>query len=325
MAKEKVLVTGAAGFIAFHLIESLLRSGTPVTGIDNFDAFYERELKEKNIEDLRRIAQETGTAFELREADIRDFSFKDLPEVRSIIHLAAKAGVRPSIESPEEYTSVNVQGTTRVLEFARERKILEIVFGSSSSVYGNDTKPPFREESTAVLPISPYAATKRAGELLCATYCHLYGMKIAALRFFTVYGPRQRPDLAIHKFAKLIHRGESLTLFGDGSTSRDYTYVTDIVKGIRSSLEWVRKEAQSGQLEVFNLGGSKTTALIDLVRMLERELKAEPKIVWKEKQPGDVEITFADVSKSRKVLGYSPDFPIDMGIKKFVEWFRESN
>lgn len=320
----KILVTGAAGFIAHHVIEALLRSGQDVVGMDNFDAFYERPVKDRNVADLRGIAEETGTRFEFHEADIRTFPFEIFgrTEIESVIHLAAKAGVRPSLEAPEEYMSVNVQGTVRLLEFARERGIGNFVFGSSSSVYGDDTAPPFREESLCVQPISPYAATKRAGELVCSTFCHLYGLKIASLRFFTVYGPRQRPDLAIHKFTRQIHRGQTITLFGDGTTSRDYTFVSDITKGVLSALEWVRKTAKPGEMEIFNLGGSRTTTLLDLVRMIEKELGTEAKINWEPRQPGDVETTFADVSKSKRVLGYSPDFPIHVGIQKFVTWFQ---
>ena len=220
--------------------------------------------------------------------------------------------------------SVNVQGTVRLLEFARSRGLKNFVFGSSSSVYGDDTTPPFREESLCVLPISPYAATKRAGELVCSTYCHLYGMKTAALRFFTVYGPRQRPDLAIHKFARQIAGGETITLYGDGTTSRDYTFVSDITKGVLSALDWVAK-ARPGQMEIFNLGGSRTTSLIDLLRMIEKEMGKEAKVRWEPRQPGDVERTFADVSKSKQVLGYTPDFPIQVGIRKFVEWFKAAD
>lgn len=324
---QSVLVTGAAGFIAHHLIEALLRSGHTVAGIDNFDSFYDRSLKEKNVSDLRKIATENHARFEFLEGDIRDFDFNVFPEIEldSIIHLAAKAGVRPSLVAPEEYVSVNIQGTTRLLEFARTRKISNFVFGSSSSVYGDDTTPPFREESLCVQPISPYAATKRAGELMCSTYAHLYGLKVAALRFFTVYGPRQRPDLAIHKFTRMIHRGEPLVLYGDGTTSRDYTFVTDIVQGLLGALEWTRSTAQRGEMEIFNLGGSRTTSLIDLVRMIEKELGKKAEIRWEALQPGDVERTFADVSKAQRVLGYSSDFPIQVGIGKFVEWFRSGN
>lgn len=322
-----VLVTGAAGFIAHHLIEALLRSGRTVAGIDNFDSFYDRSLKEKNVSDLRKIAEESHARFEFLEADIRDFDFDIFSgiEFDSIIHLAAKAGVRPSLFAPEEYVSVNIRGTTRLLEFARTRGISIFVFGSSSSVYGDDTAPPFREDSLCVHPISPYAATKRAGELICSTYAHLYGLKVAALRFFTVYGPRQRPDLAIHKFTRMIHQGECLILFGDGTTSRDYTFVSDIVQGLLSALEWTRSTARHGEMEIFNLGGSRTTSLIDLVRMIEKELGKKAEIRWEMRQPGDVERTFADLSKAKRMLGYSPDFPIQTGIAKFVEWFRIVN
>ena len=320
---RSIFVTGAAGFIAFHVIEALLRQGCAVAGIDNFDPFYDRAVKEKNISDLRKVALECGARFEFKEADIRSFDF-DIFGGRSfdaIIHLAAKAGVRPSLLAPEEYVSVNVQGTTRMLEFARTNQIGSFVFGSSSSVYGDDTAPPFSEEGLCVKPISPYASTKRSGELMCSTFAHLYGLKIAALRFFTVYGPRQRPDLAIHKFTRQIHRGDAIVLFGDGTTSRDYTYVTDIVQGILNALRWTRATAHPGEMEIFNLGGSRTTSLIDLVRMIEKELGKKAELRWEPRQPGDVERTFADVTKAQRILDYSPNFPIAVGIRKFVEWF----
>jgi UDP-glucuronate 4-epimerase len=324
---SRVLVTGAAGFIAYHVIETLLRKGQDVVGVDNFDPFYDRRVKERNVSDLRKVAEESGAHFEFHEADIRDFPMEMFDEkgIESVIHLAAKAGVRPSLLAPEDYVSVNTQGTVRLLEFAQSRGIKNFVFGSSSSVYGENSTAPFREDSLAVTPISPYAASKRASELLCSTYCHLYGLKTACLRFFTVYGPRQRPDLAIHKFTRLIQDGQTITLFGDGTTSRDYTYVSDIAKGVVSALSWVRRTAQPGEMEILNLGGSQTTSLIDLVRMIEKELGVSAKIRWELPQPGDVEITFADVSKSRRILDYTPDFPINVGIQQFVEWFKQGN
>jgi UDP-glucuronate 4-epimerase len=323
----RTFVTGAAGFIAFHLIESLLKSHQDVVGIDNFDPFYPRAAKEKNISDLKMIAEKTGSSFEFHELDIRSFpfdSFEGKKPIESIIHLAAKAGVRPSLQDPEDYVSVNIQGTVRMLEFARSRGIRNFVFGSSSSVYGDDSEPPFREECLAVLPISPYAATKRAGELLCSTYSHLYGLKIAALRFFTVYGPRQRPDLAIHKFTKLISKSEPITLYGDGQTSRDYTFVSDIIQGVESALWWVRTQAKPGSVEIFNLGGSRTTSLLDLVRMIEKELGSSAHIKWDSMQAGDVKTTFADISKSSRILGYRSDFPIETGIRNFVQWYNSA-
>jgi UDP-glucuronate 4-epimerase len=321
MAKA-ILVTGAAGFIAFHVIEALLRRGESVVGIDNFDPFYDPALKCQNIQELESLAQTLGTNFIFSSQDICELNQDVLKnyEFSLIIHLAAKAGVRPSLEDPEGYLRANVFGTLQVLEFARHRKIEKILFGSSSSVYGNDTPVPFREESTADRPISPYAASKRAGELYCYNYATLYGLTIAALRFFTVYGPKQRPDLAIRKFAQKISTGEVITLYGDGETERDYTYVTDIVTGVLGAADWVKLQ-KPGTYDVFNLGGSQTTSLKQLVALLEKNIKMQAKIRWAPMQPGDVMRTFADISKSKQAFGYAPAFPIEKGIARFAEWF----
>jgi UDP-glucuronate 4-epimerase len=322
----EVLVTGAAGFIAFHLIEALLRQGQAVFGIDNFDPFYSGAQKERNVGDLRAISKETRTPFHFQPLDLNRLSASDLENhpISVVIHLAGKAGVRPSIQDPEGYLKVNVNGTLRLLEICRQKKIQEMVFGSSSSVYGDDTAVPFSEESTAAKPISPYAATKRAAELLCHSYAHLHGMRIAMLRFFTVYGPRQRPDLAIHKFARLIQEGKPIPLFGNGKSSRDYTFCTDIVQGILCALRWVEKATQ-GACEIFNLGGSSPTSLADLVHLIERAMDKRAEIQWLAKQAGDVERTFADLTKSKRTLGYEPQTPMEEGMKAFVDWFNTSH
>lgn len=324
--RKWVLVTGAAGFIAFHAIEALLKSGHHVLGIDNFDAFYDRAIKEANLRDLREFAGKTGASFEFREGDICDLEpgFRKELEISGILHLAAKAGVRPSLLNPEAYLRANVQGTLRLLEFARHRGIKRFVFGSSSSVYGDSTPVPFSEEASVDQPVSPYAATKRSCELFCRNYSHLYGISVASLRFFTVYGPRQRPDLAIHKFTRLIANGDTITLYGDGSTERDYTFVTDIIRGVIGAFDWIDHSAP-GSFEIFNLGGSRTTSLKRLVELIEAELGIQARIEWAPMQPGDVIRTYASVGKARAQLGYSPQIPIETGIARFVEWFREAN
>lgn len=239
-----------------------------------------------------------------------------------MVHLAGKAGVRPSLSDPTGYFRVNVTGTLRLLEICRELAVKSFILGSSSSVYGDDTPVPFREDSNAAKPISPYAASKRSAELICHTYSHLYEMHIAILRFFTVYGPRQRPDLAIHKFSKLIEKASAIELFGDGSTSRDYTFVSDIVDGVLAAEKWaVTKEAPC--CETFNLGGSNPISLSRLVELIEKALGKKAKVDWKERQPGDVERTYADVAKSQSVLGYRPRISIEEGVSLFVQWLRQ--
>jgi UDP-glucuronate 4-epimerase len=329
-AKRHVLVTGGAGFIAFHLTERLLRAGTPVVALDNFDPFYPRSVKERNLSDLRRMADETGTPFIFREMDLEQLSQDSFSElaIDEVIHLAAKAGVRPSLEDPVSYGLANVQGTLRVLEFCRARGIRKLVFGSSSSVYGNDTPVPFREDALATRPVSPYAASKRACELFCESHASLFGIVVASLRFFTVYGPRQRPDLAIHKFMRLLSEGKPLPVFGDGSTSRDYTFVSDIVDGIMGARGWAQGQALAGtqgRMEIFNLGGSSPIALKDLIGLIERASGRRALLDRKPPQSGDVERTYADVSKSRQLLGYEPRVPLETGLRLFAEWFFDSH
>jgi len=313
----KVLVTGAAGFIASHLTERLLAGGRAVVGLDNFDDFYDPAIKEGNL----RVARDHSD-FTLVRGDIRDpGTLAGLPDgIDTVVHIAARAGVRPSIARPALYYDVNVGGTLRLLEFARERGISRFVSASSSSVYGNNAKVPFSEEDRVDNPISPYAATKKATELLCHTYTHLYGMTCLNLRFFTVYGPRQRPDLAIHKFARLLAAGEEIPMFGDGTSERDYTYIEDILQGLDGAIRWVAENG--GAFEVVNLGESRTIGLTEMIRVVGEEMGIEPRIRRLPAQPGDVERTYADITKARRILGYAPRWEFREGIREFVRWLR---
>ncbi len=312
---KNYLVTGGAGFIGSHLVDNLLSEGNNVISIDNFDNFYSRDVKLKNISNAL-----TFDTFQLVEGDIRDR--KILDDLFSnnyfdvVIHLAAKAGVRPSIEDPEGYYDVNINGTLNILEAMKAYDIKKMIFASSSSVYGNNKKVPFSENDVVDFPISPYAATKKSGELLCHTYHHLYDFKINCLRFFTVYGPRQRPDLAIHKFTKRILNGETIQMFGDGTTKRDYTYIDDIIQGIKLAIH------NLNGFEVFNLGESRTIMLKDLINIIENEIGEKAKIEKLPLQPGDVEQTFADISKAKELLEYDPQFEIEHGIRNFIEWIK---
>lgn len=309
---KKVLITGAAGFIGSNLSRTMLHQGFAVTGIDNFDNFYDPMIK-RNV--IRKL--ESFPAFRLYEGDIRDRQLLDhvfeteKPEL--VIHLAARAGVRPSIEQPELYYDVNVTGTLTLLEAMRKAGITELLFASSSSVYGNNKKTPFSESDAVDNPISPYAASKKAGELLCYTYHHLYNFNIFCLRFFTVYGPGQRPEMAIQQFGHKIIEGKPITLFGDGTTRRDYTFVEDIVTGILASANKLKG------YEIINLGNSDTISLIDLVHGIEETLGKKALIEWQAMQPGDVEITYADISKARRILDFKPDYPVMKGLKKMFE------
>ncbi len=315
----RVLVTGAAGFIGSHLVEALSAQGDEIIGVDNFDPFYPRAMKEQN---LAEVGQARGFSF--REQDMLD-----VPALRAlltpdtvIVHLAAKAGVRPSLADPVGYARANVTGTAAVLEAARQAGVSRIVFGSSSSVYGDSTPVPFREDATATAPVSPYAATKRAGELFLGSVAPIYGFRAASLRFFTVYGPRQRPDLAIHAFARKMVEGRTLTLFGDGTQARDYTYCDDIVAGVLAAVAWTAT-APVG-VETFNLGGSRSVPTEAMVAEIAAALGIEPKIEWGPMQPGDVQRTAADLTKSGAVLGYAPKTPFPDGIRRFTRWFREA-
>jgi UDP-glucuronate 4-epimerase len=314
---KNILITGGAGFIGSHLTHRLLsEGGWQVTVVDDFNDFYDPSIKRENLSGFAGNPQ-----FKLQEADIRDAAALErvFSEVKfdCIVHLAARAGVRPSLKEPRLYLETNVNGTLNLLELARRNGVKQFVFGSSSSVYGNNAKVPFSESDPIFNPISPYAATKAAGELICHSYAHLYDMRIICLRFFTVYGARQRPDLAIHKFAKLISSGQSIPVFGDGSSRRDYTYVDDIIAGVRAAMDY-----RASKYEVINLGESRTVELRELIGLLEKALGKRAEIDRQPMQPGDVPQTFADITKARALLGYNPQTQIEEGIAKFVEWFR---
>jgi UDP-glucuronate 4-epimerase len=312
----KILLTGAAGFIGSHLATRLLSRGDEVIGLDNFDeTLYARALHERNL--TVNAARMRFVEGDLLDAALLDRLASEKPDV--IVHLAALAGVRPSIQQPLRYERINVQGTLQLLEACRKHEVKRVVFASSSSVYGARSTVPFREDDPADRPASPYAATKRCGELLCANYSHLYGIATTCLRFFTVYGPRQRPEMAIHKFARLILDGKTVPLFGDGSTARDYTYVDDIIDGVVASID----RCGGGAYAVYNLGGSRTTTLKGLVALLEASLGKPARIEWLPDQPGDVPITFADVSRSERELGYAPRVPIEEGLARFCAWLKE--
>lgn len=311
---QTVLVTGGAGFIGSHVTEALLARGDTVVVLDNFDDFYDPALKRANL------AAAHGERFRLIEGDIR--SAADLAVAFSglsydaVVHLAARAGVRPSLADPALYADVNVTGTARLLEHAGRHDVPYVVYGSSSSVYGSTTEVPFRESSAADRPASPYAATKRAGELLCYADHALTGRPVTSLRFFTVYGPRQRPEMAIHRFTRRLSSGNEVTVFGDGSARRDFTYVNDIVAGVLAALD------HPNGYSVYNLGTTATTTLIDLVHLVASTLGVPARIRFEPDQPGDVPITYADINLARAQLGYEPQTTLAGGIAAFVEWFR---
>lgn len=318
-------VTGGAGFIGSHLSERLLKEGNNIISIDNFNDYYDPKLKEKNYNIVKQVAKEYNRYYKLYKGDIRD---KNLLEeifnknsIDGIVSLAANAGVRPSIEAPEYYVDVNLMGLTNLLEVSKNNGIKSFVFISSSSVYGNNKKVPFSEEDAVDNPISPYAATKKAGELLCYTYHALYKMNIACLRYFTVYGPRQRPDLAINKFTRLMLRDEAIPMYGDGTTARDYTYVSDIVDGTIKSLNYVMQKDKH-IYDIFNLGGSNPITLKELIEVIGEATKKKPKVERLPMQPGDVNITYSDYSHAKEILSYEPKVKIKEGIANFVEWYQ---
>lgn len=311
--KKHALVTGGAGFIGSHVVDSLLGSGWTVTTVDNFDDFYDPSRKRRNI-----AAHHDHSRYRLVEADIRDGEALERQlrgDYQVIVHLAARAGVRPSIEQPLLYQDVNVRGTHNMLEFARHRGIRQFVFASSSSVYGVNPDVPWREDDHVLLPISPYASTKVSGELLGHVYSRLFGIRFLALRFFTVYGPRQRPDLAIHKFASLIQAGLPIPLFGNGATRRDYTYIDDIVSGVRAAMTY-----DGSEFEVVNLGNNQTVSLCDLVLALETVLGIDADREWFPTQPGDVPQTWASVDKAERLFGYKPKTKLQDGLTSFANW-----
>lgn len=310
-----ILVTGCAGFIGSSVVDRLLDSGEEVVGLDNMDSYYEPSIKKKNIEHNLQ-----NPNFYFKQTDIRDLKalekiFKNF-KIETIIHLAARAGVRPSIEAPLLYEDVNIKGTLNLLELSKIHKPANLIVASSSSVYGINKKVPFRETDNVDKAISPYAASKKACETFCYTYHHLYGLPIVCLRFFTVYGPRQRPEMAIHKFTRLIDEGLEIQMYGDGTSKRDYTYISDIVDGIIRSMDI--KEGY----EILNLGNSKVVELRYLIHLIEKNLGKKAIIKQLPDQPGDVPITYSDISKAKELLGYAPQTSIEEGIEKFVKWYR---
>ena len=314
---KNIVVTGGAGFIGSHLIDKLLAEGHTVTNIDNFDPFYDESIKRENIKG--HLGYDT---YSLYEVDIRDKEAlnKAIPDnTDAIVHLAAKAGVRPSIADPIAYQEVNVAGTQNMLEVTREKDIKQFVFASSSSVYGKNPNVPWKEDDAVLQPVSPYASTKVSGELLGHVYSHLYDIRFLALRFFTVYGPRQRPDLAIHKFLRLMSEGKKITLFGDGSTMRDYTYIDDIVGGIIAAIKY-----KDSMYEVINLGNNQTVELLELVEAIEKASGITAKKIFGPEQPGDVKRTWADVEKAKATFNYRTDFSIDKGLTEFSRWFENN-
>jgi len=313
----KILVTGAAGFIGSHLSDKLLEEGHQVVGLDNFDPFYNREIKEENIKSAL-----SHDSFELVEGDIRNP--EDLSKISEdhdfevVVHLAAKAGVRPSIEDPVGYSEVNLIGTQNVLEMMKLREIKRLVFASSSSVYGNSTEVPYKETMNVNNPISPYAATKIAGEVLCHNYWHLYGISVTCLRFFTAYGPRQRPEMAIAKFIRKAYETEAITVYGDGSASRDFTFVEDIIQGVVFAIE------NDLKYEIINLGESDTINLNDLLTLIEELTEQKIQREYLPMQPGDVKTTYADIEKAKRLLNYKPATPVREGISKYIGWLEEA-
>ncbi len=311
-----ILITGGAGFIGSHLTERLLSEGFRIICLDNFDTFYDPQIKRENIRHYL-----TNNNFTLVEGDIRDMKLLadifDGARIDVVVHIAARAGVRPSIKEPQLYYDVNVRGTTNLLEMAKDYQIKKFIFASSSSVYGENKKVPFSEDDNVDYPISPYAATKKAGELICFTYHHLYNLPVCCLRFFTVYGPRQRPEMAIHKFTRLVYEGKSIPVYGDGTSKRDYTYIEDIIAGITAAIQ------KDLAYEIINLGESKTVGLSGLISLIEGNLQKKAMIEWLPQQPGDVPVTFADIDKARRLLGYNPCVDIKEGISRFVKWFLE--
>jgi UDP-glucuronate 4-epimerase len=315
---KNILITGGAGFIGSHLVDRLMADqNNRVIVVDNFNYFYDPAIKRANI-----AAHIGCDNFELLESNIADADAMDDLFARSrfdlVVHLAARAGVRPSLADPLAYEETNVRGTYALLEAARRNGVKRFVFGSSSSVYGVNAKVPFSEDDPIAKPISPYSATKIAGEAACHAFSHLYGMRIVCLRFFTVYGPRQRPDLAIHKFARLISAGKPVPIYGDGTTRRDYTFVDDIISGVEAAISY-----DQSQFEIINLGESETVELRRLVEVIERAIGTRAILDRQPEQPGDVPITYANIDKARRLLGYSPQTSFEAGIEKFVAWFKD--
>src|SRR5216110_2455355 len=309
----RILVTGGAGFIGSHLVERLLAAGHAVAILDDFNDFYDPRIKHANIAGFAKDV--TVHHVDLRDgASVRDLFERE--KFEAVAHLAARAGVRPSIQHPQLYYDTNVGGTLHLLEAARQTGVERFIFASSSSVYGNSKTVPFSEDQHLTQTLSPYAATKIAAEFLCSTYAHLYPIRVVSLRYFTVYGPRQRPDLAIHQFTRRIYAGQSIEQFGDGTTRRDYTYIDDVIQGTMAALKY------DGPLfDIFNLGESETIQLKDLIAAIEKALGKKAKINRLPEQPGDVPLTCADISKARKLLGYDPSTRLSRGLPRFIDWF----
>ncbi len=310
-----VLVTGGAGFIGSHLIEQLLEEGRDVVCLDNLSPYYDPRIKRANLARLLKIG-----GFPVYEADVRDRdacepAFRD-QRIEAVAHLAASVGVRHSVEEPASYDDVNCRGTINLLELARRYEVGKFVFGSTSSIYGATKRIPFVEDDPVACPISPYAASKRAAELFCYTYHHLHGLQVACVRFFTVYGPWGRPDMAVYKFTQLIDEGKPIPVYGDGTARRDYTYCKDIVQGVVKAVDL------PVGYEIFNLGESQTVELDHMISLIEQGLGRKAKRQVLPEQPGDVPITYADLSKSRRLLGYEPRYPFEEGLRLFLEWYR---
>jgi len=317
---QNIVVTGCAGFIGSHLCEELLKLKYHIIGIDNFDPFYPKEIKESNLHHL--LGNSYFTFIETDLADIQN-CINHINQAEVVIHLAGKAGVRPSIEHPDLYIDNNITATKNVLEAMRKNSITKMLFASSSSVYGNNPKTPWSESLNVDNPISPYAFSKKSCELLNHTYHHLYNLDILNLRFFTVFGPRQRPDLAIHKFVKLIENNQEITMYGDGNTSRDYTYVKDTCGGIIKALEYITDN--ENVFDTLNLGHHHPVKLKDLITMIGDATGITPKIKQLPMQPGDVDITYADISKAQNLLGYCPKTEMKDGLSEFVKWYRQTH
>jgi UDP-glucuronate 4-epimerase len=315
---KKVLLTGAAGFIGSHVAEALLDRGDEVVGLDNFEAFYSPAAKRRNVRSALADPRYTAVEGDLRNTATIERAFLEGP-FDAVIHLAARAGVRPSLHDPAGYSETNVSGTALLLEAAREKGLGHFVFASSSSVYGVRSTAPFRESDPVDEPASPYAATKRAGEILGATFHHLYGLPVTCLRFFTVYGPRQRPDMAIHRFTRLIDEGREVEVFGDGQSQRDYTFIDDVVDGVLRSLDRPRG------YRVYNLGTNRTASLTGLLDLISTCLDRAPRIVRRPCQPGDVPLTYADITLARSELGYEPGTPLNEGIATFIDWYQKES
>lgn len=314
----KVLVTGGAGFIGSSLVDRLLARGMSIVCIDEFNDFYDPAIKRANIS-----THLTHERYELFEGDIRDIAFLEkifsASDVSHIVHLAARAGVRPSVKEPMLYEEVNVRGTLNLLEMAKKYGVKNFIFGSTSSIYGDQDKVPFSEDDRVDFPVSPYAATKKAAELLAYNYHHLYGINVTCLRFFTVYGPRQRPEMAIHRFTHLVDRGEELPLYGDGTARRDFTYIDDIIQGVEAAID------RCYPFEIINLGESETTDMSRLIRLIEQAVGKSARVRYLPPEPGDVKVTYADITKAKRLLGYAPQVKVEKGIPLFVEWYRQQN